>query len=163
MSGKYKIEVWSFPVLGANSPVSHRFLVLKDENGNTVKELHGGAAGPDGTFKTTALYGTLFTKEGTPGLNGPDGNLLEYERNPIASTGQSAIDNQSRREQEVASGTQAEMEKGWAAAKEAGILINNKNLLYLPPPTGVLGDANSNGSVNVFGNYGITGTPYQLH
>ncbi|MGL4635002.1 MAG: hypothetical protein ACRCWF_03395 [Beijerinckiaceae bacterium] len=34
MSGKYKIEVWSFPVLGANSPVSHRFMVLKDENGN---------------------------------------------------------------------------------------------------------------------------------
>ncbi len=68
MPGTYKIEVWSFPILVAGSPVSHRFLVLKDDNGNTVKELHGGAAGPNGTFKTTAVIGTLFNMEGTPGL-----------------------------------------------------------------------------------------------
>jgi hypothetical protein len=136
MSGEYRIEVWNFPVLGANSPVSHRFVVLVDCNNRTVKELHGGAAGPEGTFKTTAFYGTLFTKEGTPGLTASDGTPLGYERNPIASTGEGLTNNHIRVEYVVDRGSKADMERGWAAANAAGELINGKNLLYVPPPTG---------------------------
>jgi hypothetical protein len=145
MSGQHRIEVWSFPVLGASSPVSHRFLVLVDANNNVVKELHGGARGPNDTFQTTAPAGILFVKEGTPGLRGTDGNLLLYNENPVASSGPAGAN--SRREYEIASGTQAEMEQRWAAANEARVAINAKELPYLPAPTGVIGDSNSNGSL----------------
>jgi hypothetical protein len=33
MPGNYSIQVWSFPVLAANSPVSHRFMVIVDAIG----------------------------------------------------------------------------------------------------------------------------------
>jgi hypothetical protein len=147
MTNQYKIQVWSFPVLGASGPFSHRFLVLVDGNGNPVKELHGGAAGPDNTFKTTALAGTLFVKEGDPSLRDANGQPLPYKDNPVASTGPEATN--SRREYEVASGTQAEMEQRWEAANKAGDAINLKNLTYLPPPTGAIEDSNSNGTNSV--------------
>jgi hypothetical protein len=44
MPGNYRIEIWSFPVVG--SPLRHNFLVQVDGNGNVLKEIHGGAKGP---------------------------------------------------------------------------------------------------------------------
>lgn len=44
MSGQYSIEKWSLPVrVGGVEVGRHHFLVLKDGNGKTVRELHGGA------------------------------------------------------------------------------------------------------------------------
>lgn len=148
MFGNYRIEVWSFPIAATGGTASHRFLVMVDGNGNTIKELHGGAAGPNGTFKTTALSGTLFTMEGTPGKTDPQGHLLPYDENPIASVGPEAPN--SRFEYTVNEGSQAAMQQAWNAALQAGDAINQKELLYLPTPTGALDDGNSNGSLSVF-------------
>jgi hypothetical protein len=53
--------------------------VLFDNNGQTVREIDGGAKGSENTFKTTALYGTLFVKEGDPvQVNAPgEGDIAE--------------------------------------------------------------------------------------
>lgn len=149
MTGQYSIQVWSFPILIGGSPVNHRFLVLVDGNGNTVRELHGGAEGPNGTFKTTALSGTLFTMEGDPNKKAPTGSELPYAENPVASTGSGLASSGAHFEYAVATGTQVEMEQGWAAANAARVAINDKNMNYLPAPTGALYDGNSNGVLNV--------------
>lgn len=89
MSGQYRIEKWSLPVrVGGVEVGRHHFLVLKDGNGKTVRELHGGAEeiGLDGqstgNLKLTALSGTLLVKEGdvSKGIG-----KETYSSNPIAS------------------------------------------------------------------------------
>ncbi len=146
MPGQYSIQVWSFPIAVTGGTASHRFLRLVNEFGDTVKELHGGARGPNDTFQTTAPYGTLFVKEGDPNLRQPNGNELPYKDNPVASTGSQAVAYGSRYEETVARGTKTEMEQGWAAANFAKEAINDKNLTYIPVPTGAIDDSNSNGS-----------------
>jgi hypothetical protein len=97
MPGNYRIEMWSFPVVG--SPLRHNFLVQVDGNGNVLKEIHGGAKGPGDTLQVTAVTGTLYAKEGIVGA----GN--DYASNPLAAVGpNTAITNDNRfsqREQEL--------------------------------------------------------------
>ncbi len=93
----YRIEMWSFSVSATGGAGRHNFLVLVDGNGQAIRELHGGAAGPNGTLSVTALSGTLFVKEGIVGGAGT------YGQNPVASTG-SNFDPTARREYVVQEG-----------------------------------------------------------
>jgi hypothetical protein len=51
----WTIERWAYPIQATGGLANHNFLVLKDGNGNIIKELTAGAAAEGGGVKTTAL------------------------------------------------------------------------------------------------------------
>jgi hypothetical protein len=112
MPANYTIEMWSFPVVVQGSPFLHNYLVMKDGNGNTVRELHGGARDPvTGNLQVTAVTGTAGFKEGIAGQTGT------YAENPVVSQGP-LLEAGTRREAVLQEGTQADINNRWAAMKE---------------------------------------------
>ena len=152
MSGQYSIEKWSLPVrVGGVEVGRHHFLVLKDGNGKTVRELHGGAeeigldGQPTGNLKLTALSGTHLVKEGdvSKGVG-----KETYSRNPIASDPTADDYPNARWEVELQRGSQNDIMNRWNAAVDAAEEINSKKYNYLPTPNGSIYTGNSNSSSN---------------
>jgi hypothetical protein len=144
MPANYRIEMWSFPVIG--SPLRHNFLVQVDGNGNVLKEIHGGAKGPGDTLAITAVTGTLYAREGIVG------GASDYASNPLAAVGPNTAINEtnrySQREQVLYEGSQSDVGARWEAGKAAAGAINGLNQTYAPFPTGLAGEANSNSIAN---------------
>jgi hypothetical protein len=137
MPSNYTIEMWSFPVVISGSPFLHNYLVMKDGNGNTLRELHGGALLPNGNLQVTAVTGTAGFKEGVAGQPGA------YAENPIVSTGR-LLEPYTRQETVLQSGSQGEIESRWTAMRAAGIEINGLQRTYQPFPVEATGGINSN-------------------
>jgi hypothetical protein len=114
----------------------HNTLALVDPTGKVIKELNGGAGNGSGGMTTTALYGTLFGKEGDLALAG-SANAPRFETNPTYTNNGAVF------EAILVSGSQADIMARWEAGKLAVQDINSRNYLYLP-----VGAQNSNSFVH---------------
>lgn len=122
----YRIEVWSYAIGATGNEARHNFLVLVDGSGNRIRELHGGAAGPNGTMSDTALSGTVRVMEGIVANGVGPGT---YNSNPIASVPGAASYGTARLETVVQEGSQADIMNRWDAANIAAGDINAQNIL----------------------------------
>ena len=108
MPGDYSIVEAQLPLIGGLG--GHNLLVLKDDQGNVVKELDGLATGADGAVKPIGYL--------------PSDTLKVYEFNAATyyAPGEAQVTLQS--------GSQADIMKVWNAAETCATAINAKSLSY---------------------------------